>query len=116
MTLGERIKALRKIKGLTQRELAKKVNVNYTYISKIENNKLKKGEGPGGKVIKNIAYTLIDKNPDILYNELMVLAGKISEDFKKKLLADKEGLIQNVFYKKPGKQDSPLFKYLRKIV
>jgi len=39
MTFGERIRELRKAKNLTLRDVAKKVKVNFTYISKIENGK-----------------------------------------------------------------------------
>jgi hypothetical protein len=44
MTLGERVRELRKAKGLTLRALAEKVQVNFTYLSKIENAKLDFGE------------------------------------------------------------------------
>ncbi len=38
-SLGETIKNARKSKGFTQKELAEKVDVDLTYISKIENDK-----------------------------------------------------------------------------
>lgn len=34
---GNKIRALRKLAGLTQRELAEKVGIDFTYLSKIEN-------------------------------------------------------------------------------
>jgi len=37
VSFGEYIRDLRKKKGLTQRELAKKVEIDFTYLSKIEN-------------------------------------------------------------------------------
>ena len=40
MTFGERVRELRKAKDLTLREVAAKVERNFTYLSKIENGKL----------------------------------------------------------------------------
>lgn len=40
MTLGERDRELRKAKNLTLRQVAAKVDINFTYLSKIENGKL----------------------------------------------------------------------------
>ncbi len=51
MTFGERIRELRKAKDLRQRDLAKKVQVNFTYISKIENQKLDFGDYPSDNLI-----------------------------------------------------------------
>ena len=38
-TFGQKIKRLRKAKKITQSELAESVGVDFTYISKIENDK-----------------------------------------------------------------------------
>lgn len=38
MTLGDKVKVLRKAKGLTQQELAQKLGIDPTYLSKVENN------------------------------------------------------------------------------
>ena len=40
MTFGERVRQLRKAKNLTLRDLAAKVKINFTYFSKIENQKI----------------------------------------------------------------------------
>ncbi len=40
MTFGERVRELRLAKSLTLRDLAPKVGVGFTYISKIENGRL----------------------------------------------------------------------------
>jgi len=37
--IGEKLRALRKSKGLTTNELAEKVNVSQSYISRFENNR-----------------------------------------------------------------------------
>jgi transcriptional regulator with XRE-family HTH domain len=39
MAVGDNIRKLRKEKGLTQKELAEKLNTHYTNINRIENNK-----------------------------------------------------------------------------
>lgn len=69
---GNKLKELRKSAGLTLRELAEKVNVNFTYLSKIENGAL---PPPSEKVIKQLAEVLnFDKD------ELLTLAGIIPSD------------------------------------
>jgi transcriptional regulator with XRE-family HTH domain len=81
MTFGERIRELRKAKNLTLRDVAKKVRVNFTYISKIENHKLDFGEYPSEDLIRKLAKVL-DANED----ELLLLAKKIPEDIKQRVL------------------------------
>jgi transcriptional regulator with XRE-family HTH domain len=39
-SFGQKLRALRRFAGLTQRELAERVNVNFSYISKLENDRL----------------------------------------------------------------------------
>lgn len=51
---GEKVRELRKLRGLTVRELAKIVKVSPTYISKIENNKV----NPSVPVLETIALAL----------------------------------------------------------
>jgi ribosome-binding protein aMBF1 (putative translation factor) len=40
MRFGERVRDLRILKGLSQRALGKQIGVSFTYVSKIENEKL----------------------------------------------------------------------------
>ncbi len=81
MTFGERIRELRKAKNLTLRDVAKKVKVNFTYVSKIENHKLDFGEFPSEELICKLAKVL-DADED----ELLLLAKKIPEDIKQRVL------------------------------
>lgn len=53
---GEKLKALRKKAGLSQRALAEAVGVHFTYISKLENGKA--GTTPSLKTIVKIAEAL----------------------------------------------------------
>ena len=76
MTLGQRIKALRKTKGYTQRQLADIAGVDFTYLSKIENDRLE--HTPSLKTLQVLAQkleadeleliTLADKMPPVLQN------------------------------------------------
>ena len=70
MSFGKEIRALRKTKGLTQRQLAEQVGVDFTYISKIENDRV--DHTPSIKTIRRLAEAL---NADEL--ELMERANKI---------------------------------------
>jgi transcriptional regulator with XRE-family HTH domain len=81
MTFGERIRQLRKEKNLSQRDLATKVGVNFTYISKIENEKLDFGDYPSEELIRKLAKAL---RADA--DELLILAEKIPEGIKKRVM------------------------------
>lgn len=80
MSLGERIKKLRRAKRLTLRDLAGRVGVGFTYISKIENHKLEEGHRPSEKLIHKLA-TELDANED----ELMLLAERVPEPIRKRV-------------------------------
>lgn len=71
-SFGAQLRELRKSAGLTLRELAEKVNVNFTYLSKIENGAL---PPPSEKVIKQLAGVL-----NYSEDELLALAGIIPAD------------------------------------
>jgi transcriptional regulator with XRE-family HTH domain len=81
MTFGERVRELRKCKNLTLRELAAKLKVNFTYLSKIENQKLSFGEYPSEDLIRKLAKVLGAEE-----DELLLLAQKIPEDIKKRVI------------------------------
>lgn len=80
MTLGERIRELRQAKELTLRDLAAKVGVGFTYISKIENHKLEDGHSPSEKLIHKLAAEL-----DGDEEELLLLAEKVPEQIRKRV-------------------------------
>ncbi len=81
MIFGTRIHELRQSKNLTLRDLAKKVKVTFTYLSKIENQKLSFGEFPSDELIVKLARAL-DADAD----ELLLLAEKIPEAIRKRVL------------------------------
>jgi transcriptional regulator with XRE-family HTH domain len=77
MNFGERVRELRKERGLSQRELAIQAGIDFTYLSKIENARM---DPPSEKVILHMAEVL-DTDPD----ELTLLAGKIPSDVKERI-------------------------------
>ncbi len=70
MNLGRRVKELRLQCGLTQRQLAERAGLDFTYLSKIENDRLE--HTPSVKTLRNLAEAL---GADEL--ELMDLADKV---------------------------------------
>jgi HTH-type transcriptional regulator, competence development regulator len=81
-TFGKYIKELRKKVGLSQRDLADKAGIDFTYLSKIENDKM---APPSEDTIKKIAEAL-DENAD----KLIIMADKIPSDYKPVLQSSPE--------------------------
>ncbi len=81
MTLGERIRELRTIRSLTQREAAAKAGIDFTYLSKIENGKLDRSDHPSEKLIRKLADVL-GGNTD----ELLLLAEKVPDSIRRRAL------------------------------
>lgn len=70
-TFGEVIKEARKKKKYSQRELADKLGIDFTYLSKLENER---GNPPKEDIIRQLAqYLNLDED------QLLFLAGKIPE-------------------------------------
>ncbi len=76
MKYGERLRELRKERGLTLRALAEAVGVDFTYLSKIENGKA--GYLPGANTIRALAEAL---GADSL--ELLELADKVPPEMER---------------------------------
>ena len=81
MKFGNRIRDLRKAKGLSQRALGDMVGVSFTYISKVENEKLDFGDYPSEDLIRKLAEAL-----EIDVDELLILAQKIPEQIKERVI------------------------------
>ncbi|MBD1923895.1 XRE family transcriptional regulator [Microcoleus sp. FACHB-831] len=78
-SFGQLIRQARKNKGYSQRDLAKLIPVDFTYLSKLENNRAAR---PSEEFIRSLAPHL-----DLDEEELIFLAGRIperDEDFLKK--------------------------------
>ena len=74
MEFGQRLRNLRKQKNLSQRDLAARVGIDFTYLSKIEGGRL---DPPSEVIIQRIAQVL-EADED----ELINLAGKVPKDLK----------------------------------
>ena len=72
MSFGQRVRELRKSRGMSQKELAAKANIDFTYLSKIENARRLP---PRDRVIRAMAEAL-----NIEEQELMTLAGKLEPE------------------------------------
>lgn len=81
MTFGEKIRELRKAKNLNQSELAAKVGIDFTYLSKIENDKISSSDFPSEETIKKLAKAL---KADV--DELLLMAKKVPDSIRKRVL------------------------------
>ena len=80
MTLGQKIKKLRQEANLTLRGLGTKVGVDFTYLSKIENDKTD-NRPPSAELLKRLAQVLkVDEE------DLLMLASRIPDDKKQTAL------------------------------
>lgn len=73
-TFGHTLRELRRLKDVSQRELAEKVGVDFSYISKVENDRL---PPPSADTIVKICEVL-----GIQPDELLVLTGKMPTQVK----------------------------------
>lgn len=81
MKFAEKLRELRQAKNFSQRALASKVGVDFTYLSKIENEKLDFAQYPSEDLILKLAEAL-DADAD----ELLLLAEKIPPVIKKRVM------------------------------
>ena len=84
-TFGQRIKELRKSKGLGQRAVAAQVGINFTYLSKIENDKVDFAAFPSEDTIRKLAKVL---EADV--DELLLMAEKIPDHIRRRVLEKPE--------------------------
>lgn len=89
-TVGERIRQIRKERNLTQRQLAEKVGINFTYLSRVENDRLDADQTPREETLQKIARALAT-DPD----ELLLLARRIPDAFRERILA-KPGIFRRI--------------------
>jgi transcriptional regulator with XRE-family HTH domain len=89
-TVGQRIREIRKQRNLTQRELAERVGINFTYLSRVENDRLDAEQTPREETLQKIAKAL-RADPD----ELLLLARRIPDAFRERILA-KPGIFRRI--------------------
>ncbi|MBA2719248.1 MAG: helix-turn-helix transcriptional regulator [Chloroflexi bacterium] len=111
-TFGEVIRTTRKAKGLTQRQLAERLKIDFTYLSKVENDR---GDPPGDDLIRRLAGEL-GLDPEML----LVAAGKVPPELRELAQSDRETAVflrklprmseserRKVYRNAPGKPDRP---------
>jgi transcriptional regulator with XRE-family HTH domain len=81
VTFGEHLRRLRKAKGLTLRQVAARVGVGFTYLSRVETGRMTYGDYPSEGLIHRLAEAL-----DADENEFLLLAEKIPEKIKRRVL------------------------------
>ena len=81
MTFGERVRQLRKAKDWTLRDLAGKVGVGFTHLSRVENEHLNFGDYPSDALIHRLADAL-----DADEEELLILAKRVPERIRKRVI------------------------------
>jgi len=81
LTFGQKIRELRKAKGLGQRAVATEVGINFTYLSKIENDKVDFAAFPSEETIRKLAKVL-----DADVDELLLMAKKIPDRIRQRVL------------------------------
>jgi HTH-type transcriptional regulator, competence development regulator len=106
LRFNERVRILRTSKGLSQRALGEQVGVSFTYISKIENEKLDFGEYPSAELICKIARAL-----EVDEDDLLILAKKIPAAIRERLFERPD-----VFRALAGCDDKTLDRVMAQIV
>lgn len=79
-TFGQCIQRLRREQGLTQRQVAAALKLDFTYLSKLENGR---GEAPGEATVRKLAAIL--KTDD---EELLAMAGKVPTELRTRAQRD----------------------------
>lgn len=105
MTFGERVRQLRKEKGLTLRQLAAQVGVGFTYLSRVETGRMTYGDYPSDALIHKLADAL-----DADEEALLLLAERIPERIRRRVLQRPD-----VFGALAGCDDCTLDKVLAQI-
>ena len=80
MRFGLRVREIREARGFTQREMASRLQVSVSYISKVENNRLHFGDYPSEKFIHKLAHEL-ETDED----ELLILSDRVPERLRQRI-------------------------------
>jgi transcriptional regulator with XRE-family HTH domain len=81
-TFGKRIQTLRREHRLTQRQVAADLGIDFTYLSKLENDR---GEPAGEETVRKLA-AILETDPE----ELLALAGKVPSKLRLRAQQDVE--------------------------
>ncbi len=78
MSFGKTLQEIRRRKGKTQREIANLISMDYSYYSKLENDRL--DSKPTRETVDKISVALECNDEE--KNELLLSAGRTSEEFE----------------------------------
>ena len=81
MKFGERVRELRQAREWSLRDLAEKVGVGFTYLSRVENERLNFGDYPSDALIHRLSDAL-----ECDEEELLMLAQRIPERIRIRVL------------------------------
>jgi HTH-type transcriptional regulator, competence development regulator len=84
MSFGRAIREARRQRGISQKELADRAGIDFTYLSKIENDRM---PPPSEKAITAMSEAL-----EMDADELIRLAGKVPTDLAEFLVTDPEAI------------------------
>ncbi len=104
-TFGQRIKRRRRELGLTQRQVAEALEIDFTYLSKLENDR---GEPPGERTIRRLSVELHEDE-----EELLALAGKVPEQLRDR--AQQDVAFARLVRRLPDLPDSELQAIYRRL-
>ena len=80
MQFGTRVRELRDARQFTQRELAERLGVSVSYISKVENERLHFGDYPSEQFVRRLADALqCDED------ELLLMTNRVPEAIRKRI-------------------------------
>ena len=80
MQFGRRVRELREQRGWTQKDLADRLDVSVSYISKVENERLHFGDFPSVKFIHKLAGEL-EADED----ELLLLSDRVPDTLRQRI-------------------------------
>jgi len=104
-TFGRTIQRLRREKGLTQRDVAKQVGIDFTYLSKLENER---GEVSGEGTVRKLAKVLgADEE------ELLALAGRVPATLRDRAQTDAQ--FARFLRRLPEVSDSQLREFYKRL-
>ena len=100
LSFGERLRRWRKGKGLSQRALAREAGIDFTYVSKVEN------DVPGFESPSEEALTRMARALDVDADEMITRAGKVPSDVRR-ILVDDFSLVKEIREREKGRGPAP---------
>ncbi len=99
-SFGEFLRLWRKKKGFSQRELGRQADIDFTYVSKVEND-VPGFESPSEEALTRLAHAL-----EVDTDEMITRAGKVPSDVRR-ILVDDFSLVKEIREQKRGRGAPP---------